>query len=118
MVKPHIGAEADPMHASDGGCLFHGRSPADPRCTKQAVRHLMITSLGHLGRATVSVATCRDHEPVARATGVVLREHEHEPVCGWPGSIWLDPPENRCALDESGVSLGRALVSEAVPVST
>jgi len=98
------------MHASDGGCLFHGRSPADPRCTKPAVRHLMIQDPGHYG--TVSVATCAEHEPIARASGTVLREHEHEAVCGWPGSVWLGLPENRCVLDDCGMAPARVMIRE------
>jgi hypothetical protein len=99
-VKPHAGGPADPMHTMDGGCLFHGRTMADPRCPKPAMLHLMIRDREH---GVISVATCGEHERIAHAAGVVLREHEHEAVCGWPGSMWLNPPENRCALDDSGM---------------
>jgi len=100
MTPPYIGAVADPMDAADGGCLFHGRSPADPRCTQAAITHLMLKDGTH---GVVSVAACAQHEPIARAAGTVLREHPHEAVCGMPGAIWLQPPENRCVLDVSGV---------------
>jgi hypothetical protein len=105
-VKPHVGGPADPMDAADGGCLFHGRSMADPRCPKPATKHLMIRGPGH---GVISVATCAEHEPIARASGIVLREHQHDAVCGWPGAIWLRPPENRCVLDESGVEPARVM---------
>jgi hypothetical protein len=107
-MRPHVGGPADPMAAADGGCTFHGRSMADPRCPKPAIKHLMI----NVGHSTVSVATCAEHEWIAYASGAVLREHQHEAVCGWPGSMWLDPPENRCVLDVSGVEPARVMTKE------
>lgn len=99
-MRPYAGEPADPMHAADGGCLFHGRSPADPRCPDRAILHVLFRDREY---GMAAVAACAGHEHIARGLGPVLYEHKFGPDCGMPGAVWLAPPENRCVLDASGV---------------
>lgn len=109
-MRPYAGEPADPMHAADGGCLFHGQSPADPRCPNRATLHVLFRDREY---GVIAVAACVEHEHIARGVGPVLCEHELGSDCGMPGAVWLAPPENRCVLEASDVQLVLALARVA-----
>lgn len=112
--KPNVGYVGPemPEHAARPYCLYTGPTPGVPQCGKNATTHLFVSSPT---MGDVALATCPDHEAIARAAGDVVDEHGFGGFCGMPGTLWSFD-EHRCIIDDSGVELP-AKAAEMVGVS-
>lgn len=107
---PRVGTPSDEHRTV---CLYSFR-PGDPQCGKPATLHVMVDSdVPTADDGRVSLPTCDEHAPIARAAGRFVAEHPHAGVCGLPGSVWL-PDANVCVIDDSGVEPTRSGTYEAV----
>lgn len=74
MTAPEVGLPT----VLDGGCAY-SYSPDQPACGRPGVVHLCVRSAAW---GVVALATCAEHEPIARAAGEVLDGHPHVEQCG------------------------------------
>ncbi len=95
MTVPWVGESSDEYRAV---CLY-SLNPDTPPCDQPATVHILTESDKH---GLVSLVSCDDHAPTARVSGRYVDEHVYGGVCGFPSTVWLFEPENRCALDDSG----------------
>lgn len=96
MLPPWVGEPCSDQHT--GRCAY-APHPGLPMCGQPATVHLRVTDHVH---GLVELAACDRHAPIARAAAPVDAEHPHEWVCGLPGTVWV-MPDNRCAIDDTGV---------------
>lgn len=73
MATPFVGLPT----ATTGGCAFSADLDS-PSCGEPPTIHLAVRSPGW---GTVSLASCPNHAPIARASGTVLGVHPHLPAC-------------------------------------
>lgn len=82
MPEPYVG-----LPATDTGiCGFGGADITGPGCTEQPTRHLLVRAAGW---GDVALSACLRHEPLARASGLVLDEHPWDAaMCGGETEVW------------------------------
>lgn len=82
MKPPFVGP---PVTVQDDRCAF-APDLDQPKCGQRAITHLVVRSVGW---GVVGLATCADHEQVARLSGEVLNEHPYDDPCQYmTGECW------------------------------
>jgi hypothetical protein len=81
MTEPWIGDENLEM---PGQCTF-ATEPGQPRCGAPATLHIASESAIY---GAVSLTTCDEHAPIARAAGPYLGEHPYTADCSGRLSWW------------------------------
>lgn len=89
MTRPRVGEESTDHRAI---CAWSA-TPISPQCTATAELHIRVISLDY---GDVVLASCHNHAPIARATGIQHGEHPFTHYCGLPGTLWHP---TRCEVD-------------------
>ena len=79
-------------------CCHTGPNHAGPLCGQPATVHVLTVAADE----AVTLPTCDAHAAIARRAGSYQDEHEHQGVCGLPGTVWVFY-RDRCDIDDSGV---------------
>lgn len=95
-MTPGVGG---PSHEYRAVCAYSGPTRGQPECGEPATLHVLTVSDAS---ELVALATCDRHAGIARRAGDVQDEHEHQGVCGLPGTVWV-VSLGYCEIDDSGV---------------